>query len=318
MGADLLYDPGPDGRRLVPGAGRGALLRHPPGRRSRSRPAEPARAAGHRAGHRAEPDRLAVPPGQPYQRRTGCHQPGQLLAEPGDLLQRAVHGAGRGFRHHAVAQAVQLHRAQPGGLGGGPGRAGAGVRHEPGLQPAGAAGLEHAGHAHLVLRHHALAGRAGHGRGLAANYAYLQRAEPSPSATQGALLRGALRWIALSALVLLVVELVTAPLQLAYLAGGAPAAAASAALITGQYAVVFGLRLVLVFIGAGVLAAFLYRNALSAGREKLLINLAYLTFALVLIGEVLGRFLFYAAHVKIGLWSPTGWKRVGSRQSAEG
>jgi len=139
------------------------------------------------------------------------------------------------------------------------------------------------------------------GAAFAANYAYLQRAEPSPSATQGALLRGALRWIALSALVLLVVELVTAPLQLAYLAGGAPAAAASAALITGQYAVVFGLRLVLVFIGAGVLAAFLYRNAMSAGREKLLINLAYLTFALVLIGEVLGRFLFYAAHVKIGL-----------------
>jgi anaerobic dimethyl sulfoxide reductase subunit C (anchor subunit) len=139
------------------------------------------------------------------------------------------------------------------------------------------------------------------GAAFAANYAYLQRAEPSLSATQGALLRGALRWIALSALVLLVVELVTAPLQLAYLAGGVPAAAASAALITGQYAVVFGLRLVLVFIGAGVLAAFLYRNALSAGREKLLINLAYLTFALVLIGEVLGRFLFYAAHVKIGL-----------------
>ena len=139
------------------------------------------------------------------------------------------------------------------------------------------------------------------GAAFAANYAYLQRAEPGAAGTQGALLRGALRWIAVSAIVLLVVELVTAPLQLAYLAGGSPAAAASAALITGQYVVIFALRLVLVLAGAAVLAVFVYRNALSAGREKMLGYLTYLTFGLVLIGEVLGRFLFYAAHVKIGL-----------------
>jgi anaerobic dimethyl sulfoxide reductase subunit C (anchor subunit) len=139
------------------------------------------------------------------------------------------------------------------------------------------------------------------GAAFAANYAYLQRAEPGAGGVQGDLLRGTLRWIAVAAIVLLGVELVTAPLQLAYLAAGSPAAAASAALLSGQYGLIFALRLVLVFVGAGVLAIFLYRNAVSPGREKLLGNLAYLTFALVLVGEVLGRFLFYAVHVKIGL-----------------
>lgn len=139
------------------------------------------------------------------------------------------------------------------------------------------------------------------GAAFVANYAYLQRANAGLPDLQSALLRGALRWIAMTAIVLLVVELVTAPLQVAYLAAGSPAAVASAALLTGRYGLIFALRLALVFLGAGVLAVFLYRNAMSPGREKLLGNLAYLTFGLVLIGEVLGRFLFYATHIKIGL-----------------
>ncbi len=139
------------------------------------------------------------------------------------------------------------------------------------------------------------------GAAFVANYAYVQRANPGCAEAQCVLLRGALRWIAVTAIVMLGVELIAAPLQLAYLAGGAPAAAASAALLAGRYGLIFGLRLVLVFVGAGVLAVFLYQNALSPGRERVLGYLAYVTFALVLIGEVLGRFLFYATHVKIGI-----------------
>jgi anaerobic dimethyl sulfoxide reductase subunit C (anchor subunit) len=139
------------------------------------------------------------------------------------------------------------------------------------------------------------------GAAFVANYAYMQRANPGCADAQCKLLRGALRWIAVTAIVMLGVELITAPLQLAYLAAGAPAAAASAALLSGQYGLLFGLRLALVFVGAGVLGVFLYQNAMSPGRERMLGYLAYLTFALVLIGEVLGRFLFYASHVKIGL-----------------
>ena len=139
------------------------------------------------------------------------------------------------------------------------------------------------------------------GAAFVANYAYLQRAVPGCADAQCRLLRGALRWIAVAAILLLGVELVTAPLQLAHLAGGSPASAASAAAMAGSYGLIFGLRLALVFAGAGVLAVFVYQNALSAGREKVLGYLTYLTFALVLVSEVLGRFLFYATHIKIGI-----------------
>ena len=69
----------------------------------------------------------------------------------------------------------------------------------------------------------------------------------------------------------------------------------------GSYGLIFGLRLVLVFIGAGVLSVFLYQNAKTPGREKVMGSVAYAALALVLVSEVLGRYIFYAAHVNIGL-----------------
>jgi len=98
------------------------------------------------------------------------------------------------------------------------------------------------------------------------------------------------------------VELVVAPLQVAYLAAAPEAAArASAELMFGQYGLLFGLRLALVFLGAGLVALFLYRTALRAGQEGMMGNLTYVAFALVFVAEVIGRYIFYAAHVKIGL-----------------
>jgi anaerobic dimethyl sulfoxide reductase subunit C (anchor subunit) len=61
------------------------------------------------------------------------------------------------------------------------------------------------------------------------------------------------------------------------------------------------IRLILVFLGAGLLAVVLIRNTLSAGRESALSTLAYSAFALVLISEILGRFLFYASYVRVGI-----------------
>jgi anaerobic dimethyl sulfoxide reductase subunit C (anchor subunit) len=140
------------------------------------------------------------------------------------------------------------------------------------------------------------------GAAFVANYAYLQKKNPGCADAQCVLLRGALRWIAMASILLLGVELVTVPLQIAYLAGGTNTAArASAAMMYGEYGLVLGLRLALVFIGAGILGVFIYQNALSAGREKMMGNLAYAAFALVIVSEVLGRFLFYATHVRIGL-----------------
>lgn len=139
------------------------------------------------------------------------------------------------------------------------------------------------------------------GAAFVVNYAYVQRKMPECEEVQCELLRGSLRWIAMAAVILLGVQFVMAPLHIAYLAAGPTTGAASAALRIAGYGIVFALRLILAFIGAGVFTVFLYQNALSSGRERVLGNLAYGAFALVLISEVLGRFLFYATQVQIGL-----------------
>jgi anaerobic dimethyl sulfoxide reductase subunit C (anchor subunit) len=140
------------------------------------------------------------------------------------------------------------------------------------------------------------------GAAFVANYAYVQRQTPGCADAQCELLRGALRWFAIAAVVLVGVELIVAPLQVAYLAAGPSAEArASASMMFTEYGIVFALRLLLVFVGAGILGVFLYRNAVSPGREQVLSTLSYTAFATVLVSEVLGRFLFYATHLKIGL-----------------
>jgi anaerobic dimethyl sulfoxide reductase subunit C len=140
------------------------------------------------------------------------------------------------------------------------------------------------------------------GAAFVANYAYVRRQSPECAEVQCQLMRSSLRWFGLASILLLGVQLVLAPLHVAYLAASPiPAARESAQMMFGQYGLLFGLRLLLVFLGAGVLALFLYQNALSPGREQVAGRLAYGAFGLVLVSEVMGRFIFYAAHVKIGL-----------------
>ena len=140
------------------------------------------------------------------------------------------------------------------------------------------------------------------GAALVANYAYMKRKNPECADAQCQLLRDVLRWVAVAAIILLGVEFVVVPVHLATLAAsGSEAAAQSVANIVGEYPVLIVLQLVLVFIGAGCLPLFVYQNASSAGREKVMGNLTYLAFALVLVGEVLGRFLFYASFEKMGM-----------------
>lgn len=133
-----------------------------------------------------------------------------------------------------------------------------------------------------------------------ANYVYLRRTN-SAGEVQNELLRGALRWIAILSIGLLGLEFLTIPLNMAHLATGPAVAVAAITGVMSQYAVLLVLRLVFVFIGAGVLGVFLYRTTLSPGRETLLGNLAYAAFIMVLIAEVLGRFLFYASYARIGV-----------------
>lgn len=139
------------------------------------------------------------------------------------------------------------------------------------------------------------------GAALVANYAYVQRQEPECAAEQCSLLREMVRWIAVTAVLVLGVELIVAPIYLTSLSVGSSAAQESAQMMVHDFGVLLTLRLILAFIGAGVFGFFLYQNAASAGREKIMGNLIYAAFALVLVAEVLGRFLFYATQVQIGI-----------------
>jgi anaerobic dimethyl sulfoxide reductase subunit C (anchor subunit) len=137
------------------------------------------------------------------------------------------------------------------------------------------------------------------GAAFVANYWYVQRKNPGCASDQCVLLRDSLRWFAISSIVLLGCQFVVVPLALAFMSLNG--ALGSAAMMAGEFGVVFVLRLVLVFVGAGVLGIFVYRTAQNPGQENLMGALAYAAFVLVLVGEVLGRFLFYATAGTFGL-----------------
>ncbi len=137
------------------------------------------------------------------------------------------------------------------------------------------------------------------GAAFVANYWYVQSKNPGCASEQCVLLRDALRWIAIASIVLLGFQFVVLPLSIALMAAGG--AAAGAAMFVGEYGALFALRLVLVFLGAGVMGIFVYRESQSAGHERLLSFHAYGAFAFVLVGEIVGRFLFYATAPHFGL-----------------
>jgi anaerobic dimethyl sulfoxide reductase subunit C len=139
------------------------------------------------------------------------------------------------------------------------------------------------------------------GAAFAANYAFLRNKADVNLEVQAQLLRDSLRWIAVLSIVLLGVGLVIMPIYVASLSAGGPVAQASASLLVEEYSLLFGLRLGLAFIGAGLFALFLYRNAVTPGRERLLGNLAFAAFALVFVAEVMGRYLFYATIMGVGI-----------------
>jgi anaerobic dimethyl sulfoxide reductase subunit C (anchor subunit) len=145
-----------------------------------------------------------------------------------------------------------------------------------------------------------LLGALGVGAAFVGSYAYLKRKNPDCEDNVCELLQRTIRGISVTAILLLGVEFVITPLYIAYLAYSSVTSVA-AVVITQTYDVIFIVRLVLVFLGAGLLGVFLYRNTLSTERVRVMTYLTYSAFLLVLIAEVLGRFMFYASYINIGV-----------------
>ncbi len=80
-----------------------------------------------------------------------------------------------------------------------------------------------------------------------------------------------------------------------------PTAQMSMMLLTKLYPWLFAMRLIFISVGAiGFAVAVYWQRYRRAALGALLVP-AYLTCLLVMIGEILGRFLFYATHVRIGI-----------------
>jgi len=141
------------------------------------------------------------------------------------------------------------------------------------------------------------------GAAYVATYWYLQRKETLPEqAVQSDILSTTLRWMALLSIALLGIQFIVIPLYLANLATDSSSAASeSMSILLDENGVLFALRLLLLFLGAGIFAVFIYVNATSEAKARIAGNLAYAAFALVLISEVIGRFLFYESMARIGL-----------------
>lgn len=137
------------------------------------------------------------------------------------------------------------------------------------------------------------------GAAFSVNFAYLKTRNQPGLTVQADLLRDVLRWIAVASIILLGLELVIVSASLVDQSAGQ--AAASVAKLGEEYGVLFILRVALVFVGAGVFAFFLYRNACGTCKEQVLATLIFGAFALVLIAEVLGRYLFYTTQTSIGI-----------------
>jgi anaerobic dimethyl sulfoxide reductase subunit C len=146
-----------------------------------------------------------------------------------------------------------------------------------------------------------LLGALGTATALIVNYPMIREKPTKKASGQEEVLRNTLQWLAMAAIALLGMEFMIFPIYLAFLSTQGSAALTSLHLMFGSYSGVLFLRLLLIFAGAGVLVVYLYRNVSLANQEKAIATLAYSAFVLVMLGEVLARFLFYATRYRIGV-----------------
>lgn len=146
-----------------------------------------------------------------------------------------------------------------------------------------------------------LLGALGAGVIAAANYLQAKKLDPECRQEHCSLMQDSLKVVSIVAIVGLGLELVALPIYLTRLAVDAEGGARTLEVMVSQFNGMLILRLVLSFLGAGLLAAFIFRISTKVGKEKLIGNLTYLAFTLALIGEILGRLIFYLSNVRVGV-----------------
>lgn len=105
-----------------------------------------------------------------------------------------------------------------------------------------------------------------------------------------------LKKVSLIGIVAVILPLVYLPVFISGLGSGEGAAQASAQLLSGSYAITLVARGILSVIGAGLL---FYGLAKTATVRTIPTNLVYLALVMVVVGEFIGRYVFYASAVSI-------------------
>lgn len=126
-------------------------------------------------------------------------------------------------------------------------------------------------------------------------------ADDAETAVRQQLIQHTFVWLAGVALVTAVTHLLLSLIIIAQLNRGDISAQTSLMLMLGLYQPLFGMRYITLFTGVGWLglAAFVLYRQKTVNYE--ISNPIYLACLLVLIAEIMGRFLFYATHVRAGI-----------------
>lgn len=128
------------------------------------------------------------------------------------------------------------------------------------------------------------------------------RRDEAPGLAAEQLITSTVRGIAFGGIVALGLKFVGLPAYIGYLGSHDQAAAhESLRILTDTYGVFSAAQTILVFAGIAALGFLLFRMSSKHVTERMLPTIAVVAFALVLSGEVIGRMLFYASMVRVGM-----------------
>ncbi len=125
--------------------------------------------------------------------------------------------------------------------------------------------------------------------------------EPGDRGSRGDVVERAFLWFAAGAAAMTVVVLLLNAAQISWLCTGGELAHLSLELLLGLYRPLFAIRLGLVVAGSALLIAAVLTGRGTRRTATELMMPAYVSCLFVLIGEILGRFLFYATHIRLGI-----------------
>jgi signal transduction histidine kinase/DMSO reductase anchor subunit len=110
-----------------------------------------------------------------------------------------------------------------------------------------------------------------------------------------------LKWFTIAVAPIAIAIVVMNLIHLRYLAAGDTIAQTSLELLLGLYQPLFLMRIATIILGVSVLTLSFFMLTYKRKKISELLNPVYIACLLVLVGEILERFLFYATHVRVGI-----------------